>query len=486
MIPEDWGRPVQALRIFISSPSNVGRERELARQVIDSVGYDVARMNDIALEVVYWERWQPGMGSVDRHIKCQLGDCDLLIMVMAGRFGSPPSRNSEFESGTEMEFEEALKLRQVSSSRERPEIFCYFKKIEEARITDPGKELKRVLEFRERVYELALAQEYIDPETDFQRMLTGNLNRWILKIRNALGASRIPDPSVLPLRKFLGLSAPVGRRPNAVIVFPAAISSMLFPGVTDSDLIEATHLLPYMVLEDFQAIRKLSQCLQLAGCDEVQTVTTNLYRKTDFLHFNKLFICLPRNKPAQDCLQEIVNDLGSRRTGSRVRFGLKNAGEEFGRQALEIQWENSIGEMVRVRSPQSTYLRIQREKDLDWRKRPGSCYVVDYAVVARFDNPENRFYPMYGKLSKVFVFGLHGLGTWGAAWFLRRRIMALKEDLYYDQPAQALLRVEYEDQKIKHVTDVSDRGQGFFDEEQDEVAIAQKIADLGKTVFERH
>lgn len=69
------------------------------------------------------------------------------------------------------------------------------------------------------------------------------------------------------------------------------------------------------------------------------------------------------------------------------------------------------------------------------------------------------------KLKNYFIAGLHGLGNWGAAWYIDRKYSDLDQftDNQYDN-IQILLEVTYQDGRISDVRSISDITQKEIDE----------------------
>lgn len=110
------------LRIFISSPGDVGDERRLARQIIEALPRDPAYRGKITCEAIAYD--DPDAPSpMPAGITPQLGvnrykgpasACDLTIVILWSRLGTPLSADcqrpdgSRYESGTVSEYESAL------------------------------------------------------------------------------------------------------------------------------------------------------------------------------------------------------------------------------------------------------------------------------------------------------------------------------------------------------------------------------------------
>lgn len=110
------------LKIFISSPGDVGDERQRARAVIDALPRTPAYRGKITTEAIAYD--DPDAPSpmpaginpqvaVDRY-KGPAGECDLTVVLLWSRLGTPVSAaivrsdGSRYESGTVSEYENAL------------------------------------------------------------------------------------------------------------------------------------------------------------------------------------------------------------------------------------------------------------------------------------------------------------------------------------------------------------------------------------------
>ena len=132
----------------------------------------------------------------------------------------------------------------------------------------------------------------------------------------------------------------------------------------------------------------------------------------------------------------------------------------------QIEWINSKGEKVLIKSPLYSYLKRQRpakdtrdNNDVNFE----NIIAKDFAVVARFDKGNKR--GEWEKLKNYFIAGLHGLGNWGAAWYIDRKYSDLDQftDNQYDN-IQILLEVTYQDGRISDVRSISDITQKEIDE----------------------
>src|SRR5579863_2308576 len=121
----------QRLRVFVSSPGDVGAAREVSAQVIEKLAHEFARF--FAIEPYLWE-YEPMLAS--GHFQDSIdppGKFDIVILILQSRLGTPlPERTLAREyrgmdgrapvTGTEWEFEDAL-----SAARDKgtPDLLVY-------------------------------------------------------------------------------------------------------------------------------------------------------------------------------------------------------------------------------------------------------------------------------------------------------------------------------------------------------------------------
>ena len=112
--------PPLVLRVFVSSPGDVAQERADALALLRGLGSEAWTGGRVVVQPVLWDDPDApapmdarggGQDSVDA-VKGTPAGCDLTIVVLWSRLGSPPGRlrgdGSRYESGTEWEFEDAL------------------------------------------------------------------------------------------------------------------------------------------------------------------------------------------------------------------------------------------------------------------------------------------------------------------------------------------------------------------------------------------
>ncbi|WP_240794523.1 tetratricopeptide repeat protein [Azoarcus sp. DD4] len=120
------------LRIFVSSPGDVARERELLADLLARLPRDPLLADRVTLSVVAWDdpeapapmvAGETPQSAINRY-KGLPADCDLTVVILRGRIGTPLAADirradgSCYESGTVWEFENALAGRQLHPEHE--------------------------------------------------------------------------------------------------------------------------------------------------------------------------------------------------------------------------------------------------------------------------------------------------------------------------------------------------------------------------------
>ena len=138
---------LRRIRVFIASPDDVPNERETFRKIIERVNRVKALSNGIYLEAVGWEDTLPGKGRPQEKINKDIIKCDIIIMLLWKRWGTPTGK---YSSGFEEEFE--------TSKKHGKEIVFYFREISEDTSGNYDNQIEKVLEFRSKIES---EQEYL-------------------------------------------------------------------------------------------------------------------------------------------------------------------------------------------------------------------------------------------------------------------------------------------------------------------------------------
>jgi hypothetical protein len=197
------------LRVFLASPSDVARERKLAREIIERLNHQLGPQLGILLRPAGWENVRLGFGRPQSLINPEVDAADVFVGILGKRWGTPTGVAS---SGFAEEF---AAIRARAEAGENVEVLLFVLRLTDEDLVDPGDQLKQMLQFRSEVKSLAMIREYATPE-DFGRELALELA--------AVAASRSPLPATSPAGGAVGTLAPVGPRENPS-VFPGVLGS---------------------------------------------------------------------------------------------------------------------------------------------------------------------------------------------------------------------------------------------------------------------
>lgn len=155
-------RHIQQIGVFISSPSDVALERDIAEEAIQEINRIRGNSEGFSLLPVRWERDVGSQfGSHPQSIiNQQIGDeYDIFVGIMCSTFGSTAEN---FGSGTEEEFERALQRVEVS---EKPtEILFYFKDPRKSESPIDAHQFLKVDGFKQKIASKGVYCEFETPE----------------------------------------------------------------------------------------------------------------------------------------------------------------------------------------------------------------------------------------------------------------------------------------------------------------------------------
>src|SRR5205807_657203 len=95
---------------------------------------------------VGWEDTLGGVGRPQELINEDLRGCDYAVFLFNDRWGTPTGNGKT--SGTQEEWELALELYEKRSIRK---ICLFFRDVDPKKLSDPGDQLKSVIEFRKAI-----------------------------------------------------------------------------------------------------------------------------------------------------------------------------------------------------------------------------------------------------------------------------------------------------------------------------------------------
>lgn len=180
---------IQAHRVFIASPGGLQDVREAFREILNEYNESEAIHRGCLFIPVGWELTLGGIGRPQSLINEDIRKCDLFLLVLWHRWGSPPdTMSSHYSSGTEEEFHVALECLHDSNHPMR-QIVIFFKAVDPQQLSDPGAQLQKVLNFKKRLEE---EKQYLyhtfDVLSVFRNLLRRHLGQWLREYEtNSMG-----------------------------------------------------------------------------------------------------------------------------------------------------------------------------------------------------------------------------------------------------------------------------------------------------------
>ncbi|MGH7093368.1 MAG: ATP-binding protein, partial [Stellaceae bacterium] len=209
---------MHTIRIFVSSPRDVGSERALADRAIERLQFEFRGVVDI--EPVFWE--QMPMRATDT-FQAQIplaGDSDICVFILWSWFGTPLPEDfrrpdgSRYSSGTEFEFENAFDSHSKTGA---PDILVYRKTAElHAAIHNREQVMERLAQrdavqgFIDRYFRgeggvfKAAFREFEGP-ADFEEMVEGHLRELIRDHLRRMGLGDGTEAALWSESPFRGL-----------------------------------------------------------------------------------------------------------------------------------------------------------------------------------------------------------------------------------------------------------------------------------------
>jgi len=172
---------VTVYRVFIASPGGLEPERECFRRVLNDYNESEALEDGALFIPIGWELARAGMGRPQKLINKDLRRCDFCVLVLRDRWGSPAGGGTQYSSGTEEEYRVARECLVNGTMRN---MVVLFGAVDASKLSDPGKQLKRVLAFRR---ELENKKELLfstfDELSVFEKHLRSQLASWLREHR---------------------------------------------------------------------------------------------------------------------------------------------------------------------------------------------------------------------------------------------------------------------------------------------------------------
>lgn len=436
----------KVLTMFVASPSDVKLERKLLEDAVQRVNKKTRDGLGALINVRKWEDLAPlppdaPEETMQDRIMAEVKRSELFVVILYQRYGTKEAGHAK--SNTEREIDAILERWRMEP---RLKLLFYFRELFPN--PDQGPQEQQVRDLRARLDQLQIQHStYKDPE-DFKELLTHDAYDILMRIQ----ASTYKRSLLRNFWRFGGDDS----RPHDVklaIVYPPAERDWFADG--SDPKYWARRLTTQIAFEDHKAIQKIEKTLRLVGFNAYKVYPST--SAPDLSRMNRVWLCMSRNRQGLQHLQKHTERRSSFTTGSRP----------LRKRPHLIEWRADSGETVRIASPMSQYLEMQRKRmDLggEWRGEFARVVAKDYAILARLTTAPRGFRGEDEPLREYFVGGIRGLGTWGAAWFLDRNYSYFRDIDPYGN-VEVLLEVTYFDGQIHSVEDVSNRPQSYFTEQ---------------------
>jgi len=252
---------LKGIRVFIATPGGLEDERRCFRTAVEEVNRE-AYERGFAFIPVGWELTTAGLGRPQEQINEEVRRSDYMVLLLHDRWGTPPSGDGGFTSGTEEEYNVA---RECASEASRPmrNIAVLFKGVDPRQLSDPGEQLKQVLVFRQRLEEeRGLLYKTFDSGVEFERELRSLLLRWLRDHENGAGGGEpvsVPPPNEPPSKSA---SRPTESRgePESVLARAAKLAEQ--GHLTQAESLYATAV---VARTDIEAMTQYARFLRRLG-----------------------------------------------------------------------------------------------------------------------------------------------------------------------------------------------------------------------------
>lgn len=187
--------PITAYRVFIATPGGLHPERKAFRATLYDYNETDAIQRGVLFIPVGWEDTLAGAGRPQGIIDEDLTFCDYFVLVIWDRWGTPPDlvHKTTYTSGTQEEFSLAEECYKDPAKPMR-QLVAFFKAVEPSKLSDPGEQLTKVLEFKKDLESSKrLLFSTFDELASFEQQLRRHLAKWVREHEQGkIGKIKIP------------------------------------------------------------------------------------------------------------------------------------------------------------------------------------------------------------------------------------------------------------------------------------------------------
>jgi hypothetical protein len=184
---------IKRIKVFLASPGDVTEERAQLPKIIQDINLIISAIapeKKVLLDLIKWEtNTYPSMGNgAQAVINEQIPEYNIFIGIMWKRFGTPTTIAG---SGTEEEFSRAYAKWQADNNF--PVLFYFCQDSSSfPKSLDELDQLRKVIEFKEKLSKLGLIWEYKD-HSDFADMIRNHL---VMSLSRLLSTSQSNNNSI--------------------------------------------------------------------------------------------------------------------------------------------------------------------------------------------------------------------------------------------------------------------------------------------------
>jgi len=180
------------LTVFLASPGDLKEERDIVRKSVERVNKILSRKVGWQIDLLGWEDTLPGYSRPQTLINIYADSYDLFIGVLWRRWGQ---NTGKYSSGFEEEFIRACDRHKKTG---KPEIWLFFKKIDEKSVEDPGPQLAKVLKFKEEQIGLKeLNYKEFSDSVSWEKLIFDEMLTYVLSLSVSEPQTEIQEQSVL-------------------------------------------------------------------------------------------------------------------------------------------------------------------------------------------------------------------------------------------------------------------------------------------------
>ncbi len=177
---KQMSKKIKRLKVFIASPDGLTKERKAFRDVIAEFSESTANIWNIDFQPFEGGDTLSDAGRPQELINEDIRKCDYFILLLHSRWGSSPDNDSsKYTSGTEEEYSVALECYNDSDLPMR-KLIMVFKGVASEQMSDPGEQLQKVIDFREKI-EAEKKHLYVtfDTTKSFGKLIHKYLGQWL-------------------------------------------------------------------------------------------------------------------------------------------------------------------------------------------------------------------------------------------------------------------------------------------------------------------